>query len=295
MNFTLTPLGPYSLARQNDYFGGWAQLGNQAGAIVMAFPVEGWASSAAVTVDQDADGVIRGAVHGTGNPERAWSQAMAVLSLDIDGRGYPEVGERDQVIGRLQHEHAFLRPVLFHSPYEAACAFVIGHRIRIVQGRAIRQRMAEEFGDAMAVDGANFHAFPRPQRLLEIESVPRVLPEKIARLHGVAHAALEGRLDRQALRALPVDEALVRVKELRGIGDFFASGIVLRGAGVVDALPGDEITLAGVKRFYRLASPPTVERFEAIAQAWRPYRMWCSVLVHASERRARDGEKGQPE
>jgi DNA-3-methyladenine glycosylase II len=287
MTYSTQPLGPYVLADQNRYFGGWTTDSADGGGILMAFPVEGWQSSAAVRLWQNQDGSIGGEVHGDGDHDAAWRQALEVLSLDVDGSGYTEVGERDPVIGALQQEHANLRPVLFHSPYEAACGFVIGHRIRIVQGRAIRQRIAEQYGRSFTVGGTSVHAFPTPGRLLEVDDVPGINAEKVERLHGVARAALDGMLDRAHLRSLPVEEAIAEVLKLRGVGGFFASGIVLRGAGVVDDLPGDPITLAGVQRFYGLAAPPDAAALRDITEAWRPYRMWCSVLVHASERRAR--------
>ncbi|HEY1484928.1 MAG TPA: hypothetical protein VGF84_02420 [Micromonosporaceae bacterium] len=272
--------GPYDMARQNDYFGGWTRSIDRS--IVMAFPVEGWAHSAAVALHQ-IDGAIEGEVYGGGptGHDVAWRQALAVLSLDVDGTGYAEVGRRDPVIGRLQREHAFLRPVLFHSPYEAACAFVIAHRLRIEQGRAIRQRMAREHGEAFDVDSTTVHAFPTPQTLLGIDHVEGINDEKVVRLHGIAEAALDGRLDRARLRTMPVEDALADVKKLRGVGDFFAVAIVMRGAGLVDAVPNDDITRAGIERFYGTSD---VER---VTEGWRPYRMWCSVLVHACERRAR--------
>src|SRR5205807_395171 len=144
------------------HFGGWAGARGHQSGIVMAFPVEGWSASAAVVVSQGDDGMVSGTVHGSADADVAWRQALAVLSLDVDGTGYVDVGERDPIIGRLQRESAYLRPVLFHSPYEAACSFVIGHRIRITQGRAIRQRMAVAHGEAIDVDGAAAHAFPSP-------------------------------------------------------------------------------------------------------------------------------------
>jgi DNA-3-methyladenine glycosylase II len=125
---------------------------------------------------------------------------MSVLSLDVDGTGYPEVGKRDPVIGRLQQEHAFLRPVLFHSPYEAACSFVIGHRLRMVQGRAIRQRLAQTLGDGIEVGGKRYHAFPRPQRLLEVHEIPGVPAEKVNRLQGIAQAGESAAWGRRLLR-----------------------------------------------------------------------------------------------
>jgi DNA-3-methyladenine glycosylase II len=278
--------GPYDMAHQNDYFGGWTQAGGDERSVVMAFPVEGWQHSAAVELRQTDPGTIEGQVTG-GDADTAWNQALAVLSLDVDGTGYPTVGEHDPVIGALQKEHAYLRPVLFHSPYEAACAFVIGHRLRIEQGRAIRARMAREHGESFDIAGTTVHAFPAPQRLREITEIPGVNDEKITRLHGVADAAMEGRLDRARLRSLPLDEALADVKRLRGVGDFFAVAIVMRGAGLIDSVPNDDITRAGIERFYHLDAGPSDTEFARITDGWRPYRMWCSVLIHASERRSR--------
>ena len=96
---------------------------------------------------------ITGDVHGAdqADAERAWRQALATVSLDVDGQGFVDIGRRDPIIGRLQAEYANLRPVLFHSPYEAACAFIIGHRITILQTRRIRQRIAEQAGAPIEV------------------------------------------------------------------------------------------------------------------------------------------------
>src|SRR3954447_20924566 len=100
--------GPYDMARQAARFGGWVR--GTDGDIVMAFPVEGWTHSAAVVLRQKGD-TVEGDVRGGG--QAAWEQALAALSLDEDGSGYPAVGERDPVLGALQREWDFLRPVLF--------------------------------------------------------------------------------------------------------------------------------------------------------------------------------------
>jgi DNA-3-methyladenine glycosylase II len=285
---TATPLGPFSLANQNQYFGGWVTAGPDDRTILMAFPVEGWSGSAALALQGHDDGTVTGTVVGSGDHDAAWRQALAVLCLEVDATGFPDVGRVDAVIGALQAEHAHLRPVLFHSPYEAACAFIVAHRLSMVQGRAIRRRMAQRYGDAMEVEGVTVHAFPGPEALLRIDAFPSLTQEKIERLHGIARAALSGDLDRDRLRGLPVAAAMADVRRLRGVGEFFASAIVLRGAGVVDAIPGDDITRAGVQRLYDLAGPLGPAEFAGIAEAWKPYRMWCSVLVHVAERRHRE-------
>ncbi len=247
----------------------------------MPFPVEGWQGSAAVLMRQRGE-TISGDVHmtGTTDVERAWQQAMATVSLDVDGRGFAEVGRRDPVIGRLQADYGSLRPVLFHSPYEAACAFVIGHRISILQTRRIRQRMAELSGATIEVDGTAFRAFPDPHALLRIESFPSVAPAKIERLHQVARAALDGRLDRARLRSLPEEDALAQLRTLPGIGEFFAQGILMRGAGLVDAVTDDDMTPRAIQLLYALGERPNRAAVLQRAEAWRPYRMWALVLLN---------------
>ncbi len=74
-------------------------------------------------------------------------------------------------------------------------------------------------------------------------------------------------------------EALVRLKELPGIGDFSAELILLRGAGEPGHLPGHEPRLArAVALAYGLDSPPETGEVEKIAERWRPYRTWVSLL-----------------
>jgi DNA-3-methyladenine glycosylase II len=274
--FDLVPLGPFSLDAAGRYFGGWPELD---GDIVMAFPVDGAGGSAAVVMRQQGD-AITGEVHGDADPEAAWRQALAVLSLDIDGRGFADVAERDPVVGRLWREDGLLRPVLFHSAYEAAAAFIIGHRLSIAQGRRIRARMAEATGAPITIDARVFHAFPAPAVLAGIETFTGLSAAKMERLQAVAVRALEGRLDRQRLRSMPEEEALAELRTLPGVGPFFASGILARGAGLVDTITDDDLTPRAIELAYELPARPDRAEVLRHAEAWRPFRMWALVLLH---------------
>jgi DNA-3-methyladenine glycosylase II len=281
VHFALDPQGPFSLAAANERFGGWVE--HAAGddlAVVMAFPVERSWTPAAVVVRQSPDGSVNGEVRTAGSADAAWQQARAVLSLDADGSGFAAVGERDPVIGGLQASYPGLRPVLFHSPYEAAAAFVIGHRISIAQGRAIRKRIAAAMGSGISTPAGMAYAFPGPGDLLRYDALPGVPAAKIERLHGVAQAALDGVLDRERLRALHEAEALALLRTIAGIGPFFAQGILMRGAGLVDAVTDDEVSMQAIERAYGLQAPPSAAEVTEITDRWRPFRMWALVLLH---------------
>jgi DNA-3-methyladenine glycosylase II len=276
--------GPFDLRNQNDFFGGWPVLRDTSEefAIVITFPVEGWQESAAVVISQKDDTSLYAE---TDTSEKAMNQALACLSIDVDADDWEKIGKQDPVIANLQEKYDYLRPVLFHSPYEAAAGFIIGQRVSIKQRQAIQKKMAEQLGETFEIDGQKFSAFPTPQVLLDLKDFPGLNDKKLDRLHGVAQAAIDGELDRSHLLKVPVDEALNSLQELPGIGPFYASGILYRGAGIINDLTDDDLTKFAIQQVYNLPTQPTQEEVLKIAENWRPYRMWCEVLIHIWLRR----------
>lgn len=293
LEFTIEPKGPFDLLHQNRYFNGWPRLPAAPDTIVMAFPVEGWSGSAAMTLEQIGP-TVRGGVYSEPgvDPHQARDQGLAAVSLDQDGAGWPAVGHRDEVIGALQTKYRLMRPTMFHSPYEAAAAFVIGHRSSIAQTRIVRSRIADEFGARIPVGDEVVAAFPAPARLLEITDYPGLSSTKIERLHAVARAAQAGGLDREHLRSMGEFEALAELQTIAGIGPFFAQGILYRGAGRTDGLIADDMTTAAIRRAYGLSPDTPPADLVEIAEKWRPYRGWVTVLLHVAAREA--GELENP-
>lgn len=285
------PTGLFSLAAAQSFAGGFpAGIGGGGvgkDSITLAFPVEGTDESAAIELWQDTDGAVRGRSDASGDLlARAQRQAERSLSLDHDGTGWPAVGERDAVVGRFQVAHDYLRPVCFYSAYETVTSFVIGQRISRRQSAVIKKDLAERLGDRPTIAGVDVAAFPRPSRLLELREAKGLNDEKVRRLHGLAQAALDGRLDTELLRAMEPAAALAKLRELPGVGPFTADAVLYRGCGVADGLPNtDEMGQTVVKDLYGL-DEATAADVERIAEQWRPYRMWAVVLLRMGWTRA---------
>lgn len=288
-SFRLEPKGRFSLAAAQDFADGFPAgtgASGQTGGLLMTFPIEGWRASAAVNVRQDTDGTIVGETEDAMELETIRRQVARSLSIDHDGTGWVEVGDRDPVLGTLQQRYGWLRPVCFFSAYEAATSFVIGHRISMRQVRTVKDQLGIDFGDEITLEGQTVHAFPRPQRLLETTSIKGLSQVKVERLHGLAQAAIDGRLMTDRLRAMPETEALDDLESLPGIGPWTAQAVLMRGCGVVDAIPlKDDISRAAVASFYDLPELPDDNQWATISDAWRPFRMWATVLLHMAWRR----------
>ena len=284
--FEFVPRGPYSLAASARFLEGFAPAVYDGGGVDhlrLAFVADGGDEVVGVHVYEEG-GVVVGEVYGGGaGVEVVRQQVARILSLDVDGSGFPKVGEEDPVVGRLRSRYPGLRPVCFYSPYEAAAWAIIGNRIRIGQAARIKASMAREFGPIVEVRGEKMHAFPGPSRLARLESFPGLFGRKAEYLRGLGRAAVEGKLDALYLRSLPVAEALEELKKLSGIGPFSAELILLRGAGEPDHLPSNEPRLSrAVALAYGLAEPPTAEELAELSEGWRPYRTWVALHLRAT-------------
>ena len=285
--FTLTAQGPFALASSIAFLEGFTPASYDGAAdrtLELAFPVEGDWQSVGVRVHEDPQGVT-GEIVSPSAPGRELSEAVRaqvarILSLDVDGSGFPAVGERDKVVAGLQARYPGLRPVCFHSPYEAAVWAVIGHRIRIKQAAAIKARMAKQLGEPVSFDGHVLHAFPSPHRLAELKSFPGLTGRKPEWLRAIAHAALDGRLDAEYLRGLAPEQALAELKQLPGIGDFSAELVLLRGVGAPDLTPRYGPWLARATALaYELPGAPTTAELAQLSENWSPYRTWVCLLL----------------
>ncbi len=306
-SFTITPDGPFSLAEAATFGFGQRAGGGWDGVMRLAFCLDGYAGQVAAEVRQDQAGTgqagtgqagtgqagaVHCAVHGPPGADlgRVRRQVERVLSLDHDGREFSRVGERDPVIGRLQAAAPGLRPPLFYSPYEAAVWCVLSARRPARQMMQVRERLGRAHGAVFELAGEQLAALPTPDQLLGVDSFPGIPADRIPRLHGVAQAALDGRLDADRLLAEGPERAMAGLQALNGIGPFYSALIVIRGTGFADVLPvGEPRVLDLAARLYQLDGPPSEAEFRALAQPWKPLRTWAAVLIRAAADRVLGG------
>lgn len=280
--------GPFDLAASARFLEGFAPAARpdaaaSAGELRLAFPVAPtWRPVGVLVRQPEPGGPVRARVFADpSDVDVTLEDVRRILSLDVDGSGFVAVGERDPVVAALQRRYPGLRPVTFHSPYEAACWTIVSHRIRMVQAARIKQQLAERFGTPVDVAGVRLPTFPAPGALPE--RVPLVSELKSNRLHAIAEAALAGTLDAATLRAMPPDEAIAKLRELPGIGPFSAELILLRGAGHPDGFPTAESRLHEEMAHAYGRTEPSVADLSAIAEGWRPYRTWVALLLRTRQ------------
>lgn len=269
-----------------DFIGAWHEAPSEGAAggghLHLAFLTDAGWKPVGVCLTQGADSRVRGEVYGESGATAAEVQAKVarILSLDVDGSGWAEVGLRDPVVGRLQRQFPGFRPVNWSDAYEAAAWCLISTRISMRQAQGVKDRLSREHGHEVDIHGHRMWAFPEPSRLVELKSLKGLFGRKVEYLNKLGEAAQAGRLDSERLRSLPPSACLAELRELSGIGEWGAQLIRLRALSAVDELPTTERRLlAALREAYSLEREPDMATMEGLAEAWRPYRMWVCVCL----------------
>src|ERR1700704_5462194 len=291
--FEIQPLGDYSLEEGANFIGAWHQApahgAPSEGHLHLAFLTDGDWRPVGVCLTQSSAGIVRGTVYGDGEVGPVERQVKRILSLDVDGRGWLEVGRRDAVVARLQRRFPGFRPVNWSNAYEAAAWCLISSRISMRQGQTVKERLSRELGQAIDVHGHVLWTFPGPGELANLGKFQGLFGRKVDYLNGLGRAALAGEVDTETLRAMPREESLKSLRRLPGIGEFGSQLVRLRALSAVDELPTQEPRLMGaIRTEYGLAREPDLEKLEELAEQWSPFRMWVCVCL----RRTLEGGAG---
>ena len=120
---------------------------------------------------------------------------------------------------------------------------------------------------------------PTPSRLLEVDQLPGLPADRIPRLHAIAEAAQRGDLAVDRLTALGVDAAKTELQRLPGIGPFYSALITVRACGLTDVLATEPQVLKHLEATY--GRSVDAAELEQLAEAWRPWRTWVTVMLRA--------------
>ncbi len=168
---------------------------------------------------------------------------------------------RDLILKPLLATDPGLRVPGIWDGFEAAVRAILGERLEDKAPRAALTRLAKVFGRPVktATPGLT-HAFPGPQDLAEADlAAAGIRGERASTIRALAQAAWKRNLTFDA--SMNLEDAMARVRVVRGISQPMAAYIAMRAFGEPDAFP---IPAASVRHD---------------AEAWRPWRAYAAMYL----------------
>ncbi len=165
--------------------------------------------------------------------------------------------------------------------FELAIRAVLGQQITVRGAVQIAARLVATHGTTLTEpERALTHVFPQPRALASADLVPLGIPRSRARaLSAVAAAMVE---DPQLLDAnCSLEQAVRRLRAIRGVGEWTAQYIALRQLREPDAFPAADIGLLRALTDDR-GRRPAAEELQARSERWRPWRAYAAQHLWAS-------------
>jgi DNA-3-methyladenine glycosylase II len=196
-------------------------------------------------------------------------------------RGY--LRDADPVLARLIEDRpdfdprAWLAQLPPMDLFGALLFQVTGQQLSVAATRRILARIQDLFGGRLPAPAALLAADPADLRAAGLSW------RKVATLRDLAGRLADGRLNPDALAALPDDQIIAELTTIPGIGPWTAQGALLLALGREDiVLPGDLALRKAIRAAYQLDHLPAQQEVLTIAAPWRPYRSLATSYLFSA-------------
>ncbi|MGH9159830.1 MAG: AlkA N-terminal domain-containing protein [Vicinamibacteraceae bacterium] len=210
-----------------------------------------------------------------------------------------DLAAEPDVIGAHLGEDPLLAPLVAARPglrlpgawdgFELAVRAVLGQQISVTAAAGLAGKLVARYGEPLTRAGirpdALTHVFPRPTRLAAADLSRLGMPKRrAATLSALARTVAADPEIFSAARGL--DEAIVQLRTLSGVGEWTAQYIAMRELREPDAFPAADLGLLRAMTDAQGRRPSSSELL-ARAERWRPWRAYAAQHLWASSAPAR--------
>ena len=205
-----------------------------------------------------------------------------------------DVGADIETIDAHLARDPFLAPLVARRPglrapggwdgFELAVRAVLGQQVTVVAARGLAGKLVALSGAALppteGTPAGLTHAFPAPAQLLagKLDAIGMPAARRNA-LRALAAAVLA---DRELFRPFgTVEEAIVRLRAIDGVGEWTAQYIALRALRETDAFPASDVALLRGAAS-GIGHRPTPAELLRRAEPWRPWRAYAAQHLWAA-------------
>ncbi len=191
----------------------------------------------------------------------------------------------DPMLAPLVAQRPGLRTPGGWDGFELAVRAILGQQITVVAARRLAGQLVELHGAPVPTSYVNHpglsRVFPRAEDLASATSIGVAMPgARQMSLRALAEAAVS---DANLFRPFgTIEQAIERLRGIRGVGEWTAQYIALRALREMDAFPASDIgLLRGVAKLDGVQSTPT--RLLNRAEVWRPWRAYAAQHLWAAD------------
>lgn len=213
------------------------------------------------------------------------SRVRRVFDLGADIETIDAHLSRDPLLASLVAQRPGLRAPGGWDGFELAVRAILGQQITVVAARRLAGQLVVLHGKTISASRSGHlrltHLFPTAKRLVQAKSLGLGMPvSRQTSLKALAEASIA---DPNLFRPFgTIEEAIERLRTIRGVGEWTAQYIALRAIREMDAFPSSDIGLLRGAAMLDGAQS-TSERLLHRAESWRPWRAYAAQHLWAAD------------
>lgn len=209
------------------------------------------------------------------------------FDLDADLKPFYALARKDPLLQELVKRYRGYRIIGQPDLFESLIWAVLGQQINLAFAYTLKQRFVEKFGETIEVNTDRFYLFPSaaivvnlsPDELLALQ----FSRQKAAYTIGIANAFVDGRISKEKLKGLNLNDAKKELMKIKGIGNWTANYALMKTFRYPDAFPLEDAGLHNaVKNQLHLKAKPNIERVKKIFKKYRGWEAYATLYLWKS-------------
>lgn len=199
-----------------------------------------------------------------------------MLGARIDLGGFYRFAAGDPALGPVVTRFRGAKPPRFPTLFETLANAITCQQLSLTVGILLLNRLVEACGAEIPGRDPAVHAFPSPEDVVAL--APETLRsmgfsrQKARALLELAGIVAGKRIDLDGIASLEDEEAVDRLRELRGVGRWTAEYVLLRGLGRIHVFPGDDVGARNhLQRWLGKRKTLDYEGVRSVLTRWAPY------------------------
>lgn len=206
------------------------------------------------------------------------------FDLDADLKPFYRMAAKDRLLKDLIVRFYGYRIVGQPDLFESLVWAVLGQQINLGFAYTLKQRFVLNFGERLALGEHEYFLFPSP------ETVSVITPQKLLDLQfstqksrytiGIAEAFADGRLSKEKIQGLPLQDARSELMKIKGIGNWTANYALMKTFRYPDAFPLEDAGLHNaIKKLKKLGRKPTLGEVATIFQKYKGWEAYATLYL----------------
>ena len=204
------------------------------------------------------------------------------LSLKDDLQPFYRIGREDaDFVPTIELLYGY-HQVKFLTPFENACWAVLTQRNPMKMAQKTKQALIEKYGNHLEVDGNVYRAFPEPIQIAvaDYDEILKLIRNDKRAEYLIATARAFSEVDEEFLKSASDEEVEAWLRNIKGIGEWSATFIMVRGLGRMEYIPLTETRLLeAASKVYGHVKELDREELKRLAERYGPWQgYWAHYL-----------------